>query len=181
MAASSRASLSLRSIRKVTCLIKNAPAAACAWLFSARLRFCVPERTHLTALGAVPCTHRPRRTRTAVMPKATPSKSVGSNSRGGTSGNKRGGGTSRQKARGASERTSGTSRVASAASNRDQKAGARGSAKASAKKSNLTARKSTAGAKKSGAATFGPGEGKGMQGWEPGRGKSKTPASRGQG
>ena len=115
------------------------------------------------------------------MPKATPSKSDGSNSRGGTTGNKKGGGTSRQKARGASERSSGTSRVADAASNRDQKAGARGGAKASAKKSNLTARKSTLGAKQAGKATFGPGEGKGMQGWETGRGKSKTPASRGQG
>jgi hypothetical protein len=115
------------------------------------------------------------------MPKATPSKSVGSNSRGGTSGNKRGGGTSRQKARGASERSSGTSRVGDAKSTRDQKAGARGGAKASAKKSNLTARKSTLGAKRAGKATFGPGEGKGMQGWESGRGKTSTPASRGQG
>ena len=115
------------------------------------------------------------------MPRATPSKSIGSNSRGGTSGNKRGGGTSRQKARGGSERSGGKKAVANTASNRDQKAGARGGAKASAKKSNLTARKSTLGAKRAGAATFGPSEGKGMQGWESGRGKTSTPASRGQG
>ena len=70
--------------------------------------------------------------------------------------------------------------MADAASNRDQKAGVRGGAKASAKKSNLTARKSTLAAKKAGATTFGPGEGKGMVGWKPGRGKSKTPVSRGQ-
>ena len=114
------------------------------------------------------------------MPKATPPKSVGSNSRGGKTGNKRGGGTSRQKARGGSERSSGAKAVGKPSSTRDTKAGARGGAKASAKKSNLTARKSTAGAKQAGAATFGRGEGKGMQGWETGRGKSKTPKSRGQ-
>ena len=114
------------------------------------------------------------------MPKATPSKSVGSNSRGGKSGNKRGGGTSRQKARGASQRTGGKKGVAKASSRRDLKAGARAGAKAVAKKANLTARKSTVGARQTGQATFGSSEGKGMQGWETGRGKSKTPKSRGQ-
>ena len=114
------------------------------------------------------------------MPKATPSKSVGSNSRGGTSGNKRGGGTSRQKARGGSERSGGKKAVAKASSTRDQKAGARAGAKAVAKKANLVARKSTVATKKAGGATFGSGEGKGIQGWETGRGKSKTPKSRGR-
>jgi hypothetical protein len=115
------------------------------------------------------------------MPRATPSKSVGSNSRGGKTGNKRGGGTSRQKARGASERTGGRKGAAKAASTRDHKAGVRAGGQSVAKKANLTARKSTLGAKAAGVATFGPGEGKGMQGWEPGRGKTSTPRSRGQG
>ena len=43
--------------------------------------------------------------RTGVMPRATPSKSVGSNSRGGTTGNRKGGGTSRQKAKGGGQRS----------------------------------------------------------------------------
>lgn len=114
------------------------------------------------------------------MPRATPSKSVGSNSRGGTTGNKRGGGTSRQKARGGAERSGGTSRTGKAKSTRDNKAGARAGAKAVAKRSNLTARKSTLPAKRAGGATFGPAEGKGMQGWEPGRGKSGASQSSGK-
>jgi len=143
------------------------------------------------------------------MPRATPSKSVGSNSRGGTSGNRKGGGTSRQKARGGGQRSSVKGGSSKATGTRGKKgAGSSGGGGGFASKRDMpktttrTSRKSmsrgsvspsggamegdqatrrrrgNSGAKNAGAPTFGSAEGKGMQGWQPGRGKSKPPASR---
>jgi hypothetical protein len=145
------------------------------------------------------------------MAKARPSKSLGSKSRGGTSGNRKGGGTSRQKARGGGQRGGKETSASKATGTRGKKGSGssgggsgRASTRNAPRSTTRTSRKSQsrgrvspggaamegdeatrsagsgrdADAAQSGGPTFGPREGKGMQGWQPGRGKSKPPASR---